>query len=72
MYINISYKFHRIPDRQSRFITKVHDLLGKPSYIRMNEEALQMFILFCTYSPCFLCDKRRFIFLLQSRSACFV
>ena len=33
MYINISYKFHRIPNRQSRFITKVHDLLGQPSYI---------------------------------------
>ena len=33
MYINISYKFHRIPDRQSRFITKVHDLLGQPLYI---------------------------------------
>ena len=32
MYINISYKFHRIPDRQSHFITKVHDLLGQPSY----------------------------------------
>ena len=29
MYINISYKFYRIPDRQSRFITKVHDLLGQ-------------------------------------------
>ena len=33
MYINISYKFHRIPDTQSRFITKVHDLLGQPSYL---------------------------------------
>ena len=31
MYINISYKFHRIPDRQSCFITKVHDLLGQSS-----------------------------------------
>ena len=30
MYINKSYKFHRIPDRQSRFITKAHDLLGQP------------------------------------------
>ena len=30
--IIISYKFHRIPDRQSRYITKVHDLLGQPSY----------------------------------------
>ena len=33
MYINISYKFHRIPDTQSHFITKVQDLLGQPSYI---------------------------------------
>ena len=33
MYINISYKFHRIPDAQSHFITKVHDLLGQPSYM---------------------------------------
>ena len=32
MYINISYKFNRIPDAQSHFITKVHDLLGQPSY----------------------------------------
>ena len=32
MYINIAYKFHRIPDTQSHFITKVHDLLGQPSY----------------------------------------
>ena len=32
MYINISYKFHRILDTQSHFITKVHDLLGQPSY----------------------------------------
>ena len=33
MYIKITYKFHRIPDTQSHFITKVHDLLGHPSYI---------------------------------------
>ena len=33
MYINVSYKFHRTPDRQSRFIPQVHDLLGQPSYI---------------------------------------
>ena len=33
MYINIVYKFHRIPDTQSHFITIVHDLLGQPSYI---------------------------------------
>ena len=31
--IYISYKFHRIPDRQFRFITKFHDLLGEPSYV---------------------------------------
>ena len=33
MYINISYKFHRIPNRHSRFIAQVHDLLGQPSYL---------------------------------------
>ena len=33
MYINISYKFHRIPDRQSRFIAQVYDLLGQPLYV---------------------------------------
>ena len=32
MYTNISYKFQRIPDAQFHFITKVHDLLGQPSY----------------------------------------
>ena len=36
MYINISYKFHRIRDTQSRFITKVHDLLGQPWYVGPN------------------------------------
>ena len=35
MYINISYGFHRIPDTQSHFITKVHDLLGQPSHMDM-------------------------------------
>ena len=35
MYINIPYKFHRIPDRQSRFMTKVHDLLGQPWYTHL-------------------------------------
>ena len=33
MYIKISYKFHRIPDTQSRAITKVYDFLGQPSYV---------------------------------------
>ena len=28
-----SCKFHRLPGTQSRVITKVHDLLGQPSYI---------------------------------------
>ena len=28
-----SCKFHRIPGTQSLVITKVHDLLGQPSYI---------------------------------------
>ena len=33
MYIKISYTFQRIPDTQSRVITKVYDFLGQPSYI---------------------------------------
>ena len=33
MYIKISYKFHRIPDTQSRVITKVYDFLGQSSYV---------------------------------------
>ena len=33
MYIEISYKFHRISDTQSRVLTKVYDFLGQPSYI---------------------------------------
>ena len=41
MYINISYKFHRILDRQSRFITKVHDLLGQPSYLTLGPILVQ-------------------------------
>ena len=28
-----SCKFHRIPGTQARVITKVHDLLGQPSYM---------------------------------------
>ena len=32
MYIQISYTFQRIPDTQSRVITKVYDFLGQPSY----------------------------------------
>ena len=35
MYIEISYKFHRIPDTQSRVLTKVYDFLGQPSYITL-------------------------------------
>ena len=31
--MNMSYKFHIIPDTQSHFITKVHDLVGQPSYM---------------------------------------
>ena len=27
-----TFKIHRIPDTQSHVITKVHDLLGQPSY----------------------------------------
>ena len=33
MYIKISYKFHRIPETQSRVITNVYDFLGQPSYV---------------------------------------
>ena len=33
MYIQISYKFHGIPDTQFCVIAKVHDLLGQPSYM---------------------------------------
>ena len=35
MYINMSYKFHRIPDifYTVSFIKQVHDLLGQPSYM---------------------------------------
>ena len=35
MYIEISYKFHRIPDTQSRVLTKVYDFLGQPSYTKV-------------------------------------
>ena len=30
--MKMSCKFHKIPGTQSRVITKVHDLLGQPSY----------------------------------------
>ena len=46
MYINILYKFHRIPDTQSHFIAKVHDLLGQPSYMQLDRsgpEAIKLF-----------------------------
>ena len=42
MYINMSYKFHRIPETQSHFITKVHDLLGQPSYFLGRRQNLNM------------------------------
>ena len=32
MYINTSFKYHRVTYTQSCVITKVHDLLGQPSY----------------------------------------
>ena len=38
MYIKISRIFHRVPDTQSRFITKVYDFLGQPSYILCIQE----------------------------------
>ena len=34
--INTSLKYHRTTDTQSRVVTKVHYLLGKPSYICIN------------------------------------
>ena len=33
MYINTSYKYHRVTCTQSCVIRKVHDLLGQPSYV---------------------------------------
>ena len=42
MYIKISYKFHRIPDTQSRVITKVYDFLGQPSYIKFQYFSLKV------------------------------
>ena len=42
MYINISYKFQRIPDTQSHFITKVHDLLEQPSYRVLMENRIPL------------------------------
>ena len=33
MYMNTSYRYHSISDTKSRVITKVHDLLGQPSYL---------------------------------------
>ena len=33
--MNISYKFHRFPDTQSRVIKKVYNVLGQPSYIKL-------------------------------------
>ena len=43
MYIKISYKFHRIPDTQSRVITKVYDFLGQPSYVTISDILSQIF-----------------------------
>ena len=42
MYINILYKFHIIPNTQSRFITKVHDLLVQPSYMLFTSNVLML------------------------------
>ena len=45
MYIKISYKYHRIPDTQSRVITKFYDFLGQPSYNKISIKlALCMYI----------------------------
>ena len=33
MYINTSFKYHRVTCTQACVITKVHDLLGQPSYM---------------------------------------
>ena len=35
MWMKTSCKFYRIPGTQSRVITKVHDLLGQPSYMSL-------------------------------------
>ena len=35
MYINTSFKYHRVTCTQSRAIAKVHDLLGQPSYMHL-------------------------------------
>ena len=40
MYKKISYTFQRIPDTQSRVITKVYDFLGQPSYFIYNTKYL--------------------------------
>ena len=36
MFINTSFKYHRVTCTQSCVITKVHDLLGQPSYTQIN------------------------------------
>ena len=38
MYINTSFQYHRVTCTQSCVITKVHDLLGQPSYIGCSYE----------------------------------
>ena len=42
MYMNTSFKYHRITDTQSRVMTKVHDLLGQPSH--MHRETLKILL----------------------------
>ena len=39
MYINTSFKYHRVTCAQSCVITKVHDLLGQPSYLHLCNDA---------------------------------
>ena len=52
MSVDISYKFHRITDRQSRFIAKVHGLLGQPSYVSMGSKATPFSLkLFSFFKP---------------------
>ena len=51
MYKNISNKNHRIPESKSCVITKVHDLLGQPSYMHGN---MRFLIVKINAFPCIL------------------
>ena len=57
MLMNKSQKNHRIPNAKSRAITKVHDLLGQPSYMPQsaisNEQPQYMFMSRIMRAPAF-------------------